>query len=151
MNDLLFRLVELGSKGYCCSQILLVLGLEAREEENPSLVRAMGGLCHGMGDCEGICGVLTGAECLLALYAGKGTEDESADERLPLMRSEFREWFIETVGSRYGGIRCGDILEDASCQSPNPERCGNMVADAYTKAMKILVENGFDPSGALDD
>ena len=150
MNELLFRLVELGSQGYCCSQILLILGLEAREEKNPNLVRAMGGLCHGMGYCDGVCGVLTGAECLLSLYAGKGAEDESADEKLPLMRSELRDWFTETVGNRFGGIRCGDILEDSSCRSPNPERCGNMVAEAYTKSMEILMENGFDPYGEPD-
>lgn len=151
MNEILFRMFELGSKGYCCSQILLILGLEALEQENPNLVKAMGGLCHGMGDCDGICGVLTGAECLLSLYAGKGADDESADERLPLMRSELREWFTETVGGRYGGIRCGDILDDASCMTPNPERCASMVGDAFSKTMEILMENGFDPSGEIDE
>ena len=146
MDDIAFRLMHYGGRGFCCSQILLLLALETRGEENPGLVRAMAGLCNGLGDCSGPCGVLSGGACLLAYYAGKGSEDQQADERLPLVISEFTDWFQETVGGAYGGVRCQDILEAGNCGAPDPARCGSIVGDAFTQCMEILVQNGFDPT-----
>lgn len=148
MDELLFEMVTLGSRGYCCSQILMILALKSRSAENPDLVRAMAGLCHGGGTCRGPCGVLTGAACVLALYAAKGADGEDESERLPLMLDTLNEWFAETAGNAYGGTACGDILGEADCRTPDPARCGQVLIDTCRKVWEILEENGFDLAGS---
>ena len=49
--DLYERIMELGSMGYHCSQIIMIMTLETIGEENPQLVKAMGGLGGGIGYC----------------------------------------------------------------------------------------------------
>lgn len=152
MDDLTIRMMQLAARGYCCSQILGWLALEAQGRRNPDLVRALSGLCLGVGNSGGTCGVLTGAACLLALYAGKGADEEQADERLPLMFAELTEWFSRTVGQTYGGIHCTDILGEEGRQ-PQPGRCGPILLDTYRRVLEILSEDGFDPvqgPGAAD-
>lgn len=68
MDDTMIRMLQLGHKGYSCSQIILLLGLELRGETNSGLVRAMGGLAYGCGSGRASCGALSGGCCLLALY-----------------------------------------------------------------------------------
>lgn len=84
MDDTLIRMLQLGQKGYTYSQIIILLGLEQRGETNPGLVRAMEGLAYGCGSGRGSCGALTGGACLLAFYAGKGSDEETASDRLPV-------------------------------------------------------------------
>ncbi|MFV0348866.1 MAG: DVU_1555 family C-GCAxxG-C-C protein [Halodesulfovibrio sp.] len=143
------RMMQLAGQGYCCSQILILLALEGMGRENPDLVRAMAGLCHGMGDCDGPCGVLTGGVCLLGMYTGKGTDDDVADDRLPLMLESFRDWFTEAVAG-YGGIACGSIA-GGDCRTPDPSRCGTLLSGAYARIMEIVVENGMDPMTGKGD
>ena len=54
--DLYERIMELGSMGYHCSQIIMIMTLETIGEENPQLVKAMGGLGGGIGYCGDTCG-----------------------------------------------------------------------------------------------
>jgi hypothetical protein len=82
MDDAMIRMMRLAQKGYTCSQILILLALEARAEENPSLVRAAAGLAYGCGTGKGSCGVLTGGSCVIALFAGKGSDEEQESEKL---------------------------------------------------------------------
>jgi C_GCAxxG_C_C family probable redox protein len=146
INDSLFRMLQLGHQGYCCSQILVALALETRSETNPALVRSMAGLCNGIGNNGEICGALSGAACLLALYAAKGSDEEQEDERLSLMIAELFEWFEENVAVNYGGPKCSDITGEAFPGKPDMSRCGNIVAETYGKSQEILVNNGFDPA-----
>ena len=81
MTDVFFKMVELSRQGFLCSQILLIIGLEAQGKENPDVVRAMSGLVGGLGFCGKTCGALTGGACLIGLYAGKGAADEMEDSR----------------------------------------------------------------------
>ena len=76
MNPMMMELLPLVHQGYCCSQLLLLLMLQAQDRQNPGVVRAAQGLCHGIGQSDGPCGLLTGGACALALAAGKGAEDE---------------------------------------------------------------------------
>jgi hypothetical protein len=145
MDDLTIRMMQLSARGYCCSQILALLALETQGRENSDLVRALAGLCLGGGNSGGTCGVLSGAACLLALYAGKGSDGERTDERLPLMYAELTDWFSDIVGGAYGGVRCADILGDGERQ-PQPGRCGPILHSTYQQVQKILTENGFDPA-----
>jgi len=147
MNDVMIRLLQLSRIGYGCSQILIRLFLEARGEDNPALVRAMAGLAYGCGAGRATCGTLTGGCCALALYAGKGTDDEAGSERLLLMLQELTDWFGEQVGGPHGGIACETIV-GVEGPAAARQRCGAIVADTYAKVLEILAAHGFDPSNA---
>ena len=137
------RIVELSLDGYLCSQILMILALEAQGREDPDLVRAMTGLALGGGRGQGTCGSLAGGACVISLHSGKGGDDEEPAERLWSMLGELWRWFDETAGSVYGGVTCNEIMADGA---PRTQRCATIVAQTYAKAMEILVENGFDPT-----
>lgn len=146
MDDTLMELMRLAGKGYSCSQILMSLALEQRDESNPSLVRSMAGLAYGCGGGRATCGALTGGACVLALYAGRGGDDEEESERLPAMTQELTEWFVERVGAPNGGISCEALVGEAGLAASR-QKCGSMVAETFEKVLEILASNGFDPAG----
>jgi hypothetical protein len=141
MDQTQLRMMELSYNGYYCSQILLMLGLEAQGKSNPDLIRAMGGLANGCGFAGGPCGTLTGAACLLSLYAGKGVDDEYQDEALQYMLRDLGAWFSQTYGDRYGDTTCETIVGD---RSEMRQRCGAIVAETYAKVMELLIAGGYD-------
>lgn len=142
MSDLLFKLLEFTSKGYRCSQILLLLGLGDRHKENPDLVRSMAGLCLENGGR--VCGILSGAACFVALYSGKGGDLETENEKMSAMLQELTDWFTEYTTDRYDGIECKQIKGDIP-DHPDMSRCGELITDTYRMMMEILVSNGYDP------
>jgi hypothetical protein len=148
LDDAGLRMMELAGKGYCCSQILVLLALGGMERENPDLVRSAAGLCNGLGDCSGQCGVLTGAMLVLGLHGGKGTDEEDAEDTLPLMMEQLRDWFASATAD-YGGTACRDIL-DGGCGTPDVSRCGTLLAGANARLREILAENGLDPDRGRD-
>lgn len=142
-----FRMFELAAQGFCCSQILLILGLEEQGKENPDLIKAMNGLCGGLGRAGKVCGVLTGGVCLLGLYAGKGTAGEYSKYPLNAMVNELLEWFE----GKHGSTECFGIIDDTlDSETEYPVKCGNIVLDTYEKIQAMLkihkidddVENG---------
>jgi C_GCAxxG_C_C family probable redox protein len=143
--DELLRMLELAGQGFHCSQILVILGLEAQEKYNPDLVRAMEGLAGGVGFSGDICGALTGGVCLLALYAGRGEPDEEQDQRLNPMINSLVEWFSEEYSQCFGGIHCMEIIGDNPANQLS--RCPKIVSGTYDKVKSLLLENGFDLSG----
>ena len=142
MDDMIFSLMRLKAKGFCCAQIILVLALEAQGKTNADLVRSMGGLCFGINGSGEVCGALSGGACLISLYAGKGGDEEAADDQYMAMAGELADWFRGAAGVEYGGTRCDEILE----RYPDRSMCGRIVADTYVKCMDILVRHGFDPA-----
>ena len=148
MNDDLFRIVEFAGKGFFCSQILILMGLDAQGKENPDLVRAIGGLPGGLGFSGKNCGAMTGGACLISLYAGKGTADETPDAHLNEMIGELLKWFGEEYGSVYGGINCSDIIENNPAYMK--ERCPKMVTAVFGRVKEILAEHGYDLSSGRE-
>ena len=147
MDDLLLRMSRLKAEGYCCSQIMLILALEVQGKTNTDLVRAAGGLCYGIGLSGETCGALSGGACIISLYAGKGSGEETPDYRYALMANELMNWFKERAEQAYGGVRCEDIL----LKHPDKRVCGQIVTETYTMAMEILMAQGFDPGKSRDD
>ena len=143
MNPTLLEILPLAHAGYCCSQILVLLALSAQGRENPDLVRAAMGLCHGMGGSGGACGILTGSCLALGLYIGKGREDEMPFEQGDALVADFVDWFTERVKDDYGDITCAAILNDGK---PDPSRCGGLMADAWNRILELLVSYGIDPA-----
>jgi C_GCAxxG_C_C family probable redox protein len=141
----MIRMMHLAQQGFHCSQILLLMGLEAQGKSNVDLVRSMSGLAGGLGFSGDVCGALTGGACLLGLYAGRGAPDEEEDPRLNLMIGELVEWFSNEYGQMYGGIHCETILDDDP--GSRHTRCPSLVLGTYEKVQGLLAENGFDVSG----
>lgn len=148
-DSALMDILPLAGRGYCCSQILGLLALNAQGRENPDLVRALGGLCHGVAESGGACGILTGGACVLSLYVGRGADHETAHERAALVLSSFADWFIERATSQYGGSTCAAILGEGAGK-PDMGRCGGLLAEAWTMLVGILAENGLDVSVGRD-
>ncbi len=144
MSDYDIDIARLAGQGFCCTQIVLQLALAMQGSENKALIRTMAGLCHGFPDTKGPCGALTGAACMLGLYAGKGSDDEDENERLELMLSSLHEWFSAFCGQEMPntrGIACSDIVPDGQV---HPAVCGKLIGACFEKALTLLMENGFD-------
>ena len=141
MDQTLMRMMQLDYNGYNCSQILMIMVLEAQGKSNPGLISALGGLGHGSGFSGGYCGALTGAACLLALFAGKGSDDEYEDDRLKYMTKDLEGWFEKTFGSRYSDVTCEAIVGD---RTEIRQRCSGVVAETYHKVLEILTVSGYD-------
>jgi C_GCAxxG_C_C family probable redox protein len=135
------RMTELHLQGFHCSQIMIILGLERQGKSNPDLVRAMTGLAGGLGFSGKNCGALTGAVCLLGLYAGRGQLEEQENRCLNIMISELLEWFAERFGKLYGGIDCEVILNEDPWN--RMVRCPNLVTETYLKVLELLEDNGL--------
>jgi len=142
MDETALRIMQLAAQGFCCSQIMIQLSLEDMGEENIPLVRAMAGLCDGMGRGD-LCGVASGAACVLALYAAKGSVEEQPLDCAPLLLAQFMDWFQQGATS-CGGIRCDEIV--AIHGGRKPEVCGNLMVRAREVILAILVEHHIDPS-----
>lgn len=146
MAQAAFTMYKLAAQGFCCSQILLLMDFTERKVENPEIIRAMEGLCVGIGATGRICGVLTGGACLLGLYAGKGKAEEARSGNLNKMILEYSDWFEEENES----TECHDIvgidsLEDIRKSMVYPVKCGNLINKSYKKIKEILKDyNYFD-------
>lgn len=144
MSDMSFELFKLSSKGYCCTQIMLKLALEAEEKENEDLIRASKGLCLGIGGTQKTCGVLTGGIGILGLYAAKGNDKESTKEDYSSMVEEFINWFEEEFES----TECIDIIGPYDFENKeknsNTQKCGDIIAKSYSKVVEILLDHGYE-------
>lgn len=130
---------KLAIRGYCCSQILILMDLEERGLENIELVKSMAGLCVGTGGSGKTCGIVTGGACLFGIYGGKGIPEENNNPHLSKMILEYIEWFEEENGS----VDCCDIvgvdiLEDIRAEKGYPVKCGNIMSKSYKKIKEIL-------------
>lgn len=141
MDEITLKMLELSGRGYCCSQIMFLMALELQGKTNPDLVRAMAGLCHGIGFSGNACGALTGGACLLSYYAGRGSDSEEVKDGFAAMLAGLTRWFAEQIGPAYGGINCSGIL----AKSPDRSACREIVRATYEKVLQLLVEHGCDP------
>lgn len=132
MNDT-DTVFALAGRGYCCSQIMVKAGLDARGEENDALLDAVAGLCGGLhaGLC---CGILTGAACLLSLV----DKNAAAASMIPTLVG----WFRSAYEPSCGGIECRDILGDTP--PSRSERCPAMMAETLGKCRELLAGFGYE-------
>ncbi len=147
MNPLLLEIVPLVKQGWCCSQMLMLLLLQALDKENPDLIRSVHGLCHGLGGTEGPCGLLTGGACVLGCAAGRGRPEESAHPSFAPLLNDYQQWFAERTGA-YGGIACFQVMEGLSAdtgvqkpgagEAPSPALCGDLFAECWEKILSLL-------------
>ena len=139
--DLFDRILELSRYGYFCSQILAILMLETVGEENPGLVKAMGGLNGGVGFSGGCCGCMTGGACIISYVTGKGSDTDMDSPEHKGAMAEFTNWFKEEMTVNYGGTDCEDITKGNPAR--RVELCPGIIADTYQKCMEILSDRGL--------
>lgn len=137
--EALMRMMALKQHGFYCSQILLSMALQDREESNPALIRAARALAGGLGFAGETCGALSGGACLLGLYVGRGLPEEPEDPRLDTMIQELVAWFRAEHGQKYGGIRCEEIV--AGDPANMRARCPGIVVTTYEKSNELLHKN----------
>lgn len=132
------QLCQLRLEGKGCANILVEMGLALRGERNDQLVEAASGLCGGMHSGL-VCGCLTGAACMLALFGGR--------EAAPMIK-ELVAWFEVTCEEKYGGIDCRTITDDDPLN--RPLRCPALIGETYAQAKNILIEHGYDVESNMD-
>lgn len=133
------RMLQLSSQGFACAQIMMQLVLDAEEKEDPDLIRTVGALNNGLRDCGLTCGALTGGACVISYYAGQGEPDEMPDPDYDAMTQQLYRWFVEEMGSRYGGITCPALLGEGT--RDKLEVCPTVVEETFNKALEILDEH----------
>lgn len=145
MDDTAFKMFKLVNSGYCCTQIILKMALEAEEKENEDLLRAVNGLCMGVGSTQRTCGVLTGGIAMLGLYAGKGNDREFPKQEYSSMVDEYNGWFE----AEFGSTECQDIIGVCSVTDYRTNqsyrlKCGDTLLKCYEKIQEILRDHDFE-------
>ena len=156
MNPLLLDILPLLREKYCCSQILILMALHARGEENSGLIRALWGLCEGMAQGGQSCGLLSGGVCLLSYLAGRsGPNDEAHPMALPLING-YVTWFVSRTAP-CGGTSCPQVAAwlgtsagrpEPESGAPDMELCGELLAECWEKLLELLAVYDIDISNA---
>lgn len=135
MDDGLKRMYQLKVEGLCCSSILIEMGLELRGESNEQFVKAARALCDGIHSGL-ICGALTGAVCMLALFDEKNIE----------MTKEMADWFTNELCAKYGSADCRAITHLDPYEKA--VKCPEILKATYLRAKELLEEFGYiEPGG----
>lgn len=145
MDDTAFRMLKLVNSGYCCTQILMKMALDDEDKENADLIRAVNGLCMGIGSTQKTCGVLAGGVAIFGLYAGKGKDIEYSKDDYSTMVDEYTEWFE----NEFGSTECQDIIGVCSITDYKTNqnymlKCGETLTKSYTKIQEILNQHEYE-------
>ena len=122
------RVQELALEKYCCAQIVMKIGLEYVNKENPDMIKAMKGLCLGT-HIQEQCGTLSAAACLLSLFA---------EERAPELIQRMAGWFED----RFKSFSCEAIL---SANNNDISKCGELTAETCQQCFELLEEYDLLP------
>lgn len=58
------------------------------------------------------------------------------------MISQLSHWFVETIGTEYGGCDCQAILDSSPINRTT--RCPGVIEATYLKARELIEYNGID-------
>lgn len=135
---MLMELVADVREGFCCSQLLMLVLLRERGEDNPQLVRAMHGLGMGLGFANGPCGLLTGGAAVLGVLAGKGEPGELPNPLLVPMVNDYAQWFFERT-TDFGSPNCESVTAGLCGPGAQPSMllCGNLLGECWEKLCEI--------------
>ena len=117
------KLFERKLKGYCCSQIIMSLGLERLDRENDDLIAAMEAFCNGLNEGK-LCGTLAAAVSLLFVADARAAKAE--------LREALMDWFYD----RFGGYDCDEIVQGNEMNKIAV--CPGMIAETYEKLCELL-------------
>ena len=117
------EIFELKLQGYCCSQILMELGLRKLGKENPDLIASMAGLCNGLWQGK-VCGIFSAALCLLYLA--------NPEEAARFNVGAFTDWFEDAFGS----LECDILIGDDPMNKV--EKCPAMLEASFLKISELM-------------
>lgn len=118
------EIFDLKMKGYCCSQIIMEMGLKRLNKSNGDLIFAIAGLCDGVWQGK-ICGTLSAAVCLLYL----ANPAEAARTNV----QDLNEWFEDAFeATDCKELLAGDILAN------KVEKCPMILESTFTKVCELL-------------
>lgn len=120
MNE---EILDLKLKGYCCSQMIMEMGLRRLDKENEDLVKAIAGLCDGMWSGK-VCGILSAAICLLYLADPKEASQSHVQE--------LTEWFEDA----FAYTDCEELMDGNPLNKV--EKCPMMLAATFQKVEELL-------------
>lgn len=83
MNPVLMDVLPFVRQGFCCSQLLMLLMLQARGEENPALVRSFRASGHGNGHLRGLWPSRPAAPVCWLCSAARGVNKEAPPDAEP--------------------------------------------------------------------
>lgn len=139
--DLQERIMELSQTGLHCSQIMMQLSLDLREQEEPFTIRALGALGGGM-FARRTCGTLTGAAAMLSSYFPR-TENQPEPHQYQALARALVEWFEAENKS----LECRDLV---IFDPPHLLAfCPGLMERTFVKCLNLLEENGIDPSQSV--
>lgn len=118
------KLMELNLKGYCCSQIIVEMGLEKLGKTNHDLIEFAAGLCEGL-HCDKTCGAFSAALCLL--YMADPVETDASLGR------DFTDWFEASFGS----TECEELMGGNKLQG-KVEVCPNIIEASFEMISELL-------------
>jgi len=132
------KAADLMRQGLHCSQIMLILSQELRGEDEPEVIKAMGGLAGGLS--MGLnCGTLSGGCCLLSSYVSRGGVDDEDERPYKPMVVRLVDWF----NSRFGSVNCSQLV--SADRAARIEFCPALIAETFAECVNILQDNGIDP------
>jgi hypothetical protein len=117
------EIFELKMQGYCCSQIIMEMGLRKLDKTNPDMITAMAGLCNGLWRGK-TCGIYSAGLCLLYL-----ADTEEADR---FNAGAFSDWFEDA----FGDTDCDTLMENNPLNKV--ERCPAMLDASFKKLSELL-------------
>lgn len=152
MNPVLLEILPQIRAGMCCSQLLAALALQVRGDENTGWLRAARGLCHGVGQSGGPCGLLGGGAMILAYLSGQ--DNGEPHPMLEAMCNDYAEWFYGACAD-FGGYGCEQIsaglMRQAGAVSddgrPDMQVCGELLARCWGTILEILENYNVDMAG----
>ena len=118
------KLLDLKIKGYCCSQMIVEMGLEKLGKENRDLVEFSAGLCEGL-HCDRACGAFAAGLCLLYMA-------DPAEAAASLGR-DFTEWFEDAFGS----TECDELMGGNKLQG-KVEICPDIIESTFEMVSELL-------------
>ncbi len=133
------KISEYSTKGYCCSQMMLLLSHILRDIEDEHTIKAMAGLGGGM-HLQYNCGALTGGACLLASYGAAGENDTEPRFDYKTAIKSLGEWFK----NEYGSVDCKDIIGENTPEKA--KKCPLIIEGTFEKCLEILKEYNIDPT-----
>lgn len=138
MQALQTAIDTLSKQGYCCSQILALLILGAQGKENRDLVRALSGLCHGIGQSGSVCGILTGGCCVLSYLINTKEENDYDSEETKIILEEYLDWFNARCNETWGSNLCSDIIDEDNPKGPNKQHCRELLKESWVQLLGVL-------------
>ncbi len=120
-------------EGYCCSESLVMATTEKYAPHIPQQLShiAASGLCGGMGNKQGSCGVFTGGVVAIGLVLGDGSKKNKYVKKLSAQ-------YQQQLEEHAGGKICHELLAKMGISNWNGSKCRQLSADGGQILQEIL-------------